>query len=149
MDEERFECIPVVYNTSRWVRKFPNCQEKYAYYIYYIFKIFSLRYLINDILISFTLAFCMQFCRTFCCYILIILNHPFKTKIVKIKTQRLCRQWMRSKGGFPKMSIDYFQSIVLDENVQMLGFLMIASTAGMFSLVCWGPVFIHAALVCS
>ena len=50
------------------------------------------RYLINDILISFTLAFCMQFCRTFCCYILIILNHPFKTKIVKMKTQRLCRQ---------------------------------------------------------
>ena len=53
------------------------------------------------------------------------------------------------KGGFPQLNIDYFQSVVLDENVQMLGFLMIASTAGMFSLVCWGPVFIHAALICS
>ena len=31
----------------------------------------------------------------------------------------------------------------------MVGFLMIASTAGSMALICWGPIFIHAALICS
>ena len=53
------------------------------------------------------------------------------------------------KGGMPKMSIDYGQLIMLDDNVQMIGFLMIASSAGSLAIICWGPIFIHAALVCS
>lgn len=47
------------------------------------------------------------------------------------------------------MSMDYFQAVVLDENVQMLGFLMVASSAGQLAMVCWAPIFIHAGLICS
>ena len=52
------------------------------------------------------------------------------------------------KGGFPKASKEYLQSVVMDENVQMLGFLAIASSAGSLALICWGPIFLHAACVC-
>lgn len=52
------------------------------------------------------------------------------------------------KGGFPRMNMDYMKTVVMDENVQMLGFLAIASSAGSLSLICWAPIFLHAALVC-
>ena len=52
------------------------------------------------------------------------------------------------KGGMPSANQAYLQSIVLDENVQLLGFLGVASSAGSLSLICWGPIFIHAACVC-
>ena len=38
---------------------------------------------------------------------------------------------------------------MLDENTQMLGFLLIASSAGSFSLICWAPVMIHGAMTCA
>ena len=42
----------------------------------------------------------------------------------------------------------YAQSVIMDENVQMLGFLAVASMAGSLALICWIPVFLHAACVC-
>ena len=42
----------------------------------------------------------------------------------------------------------YAQSVVMDENMQCLGFLAIASMAGSLSLICWMPIFLHAACVC-
>ena len=53
------------------------------------------------------------------------------------------------KGGFPRMSMDYAQSIIPDENMQMLSILMIAASAGPFSIVCWAPIIIHGMLVCA
>lgn len=53
------------------------------------------------------------------------------------------------KGGFPKMSGEYLQSVVTDENIQMLGFLAIASSAGKLGLICWMPIMIHGALICA
>ena len=54
------------------------------------------------------------------------------------------------KGGFPRMNMDYVQSILLDENSQMLSLLMIASMANGLAMmmVCWGPIVIHGLLVC-
>lgn len=53
------------------------------------------------------------------------------------------------KGGFPKMNMDYAQSILLDENTQMLGMLAIASSASALTIICWAPVVIHGLLVCA
>jgi len=53
------------------------------------------------------------------------------------------------KGGFPRMNMDYAQSILADENTQMLGLLAIAFSAGPFSLICWGPIVIQGALICA
>lgn len=53
------------------------------------------------------------------------------------------------KGGFPQMSMEYAQRVMLDENTQMLGILGIASSVGRFTLVCWMPILIHGALTCA
>ena len=53
------------------------------------------------------------------------------------------------KGGFPKMSGEYLQSVVTDENIQILGFLAIASSAGKLGLICWMPIMIHGVLICA
>ena len=53
------------------------------------------------------------------------------------------------KGGFPKLNMDYVTSVILDENTQCLGLLAIASSSGSFSLICWSPIFLHAALICT
>ena len=52
------------------------------------------------------------------------------------------------KGGIPALNVDYFQRVILDENTQCLGLLAIASS-GSFSLVCWAPIILHAALTCT
>ena len=53
------------------------------------------------------------------------------------------------KGGMPKFNMEYAQSILLDENTQMLAFLAVASSSGPLSLICWGPILIHGAMVCA
>jgi len=53
------------------------------------------------------------------------------------------------KGGFPQMNMEYAQSIIVDENTQMLGFLAIASSAGKLGLICWMPIMIHGVLICA
>lgn len=47
--------------------------------------------------------------------------------------------------------MDYGQSILLDENTQMLGLLAIASMAGNLSMVmiCYGPIIIQGLLICA
>ena len=53
------------------------------------------------------------------------------------------------KGGIPQLNTQYLQSVMMDENTQTIGFLMIASTSGSLGLMCWMPVVIHAALTCA
>ena len=48
------------------------------------------------------------------------------------------------KGGFPQMNMAYAQSVIPDENTQMLGFLAIGSTAS--SLIGWSPLLVHGLL---
>ena len=51
------------------------------------------------------------------------------------------------KCGMPKFNQEYMQTLVFEENFQLLGLLSVATMQG--SLIAFGPLVIHGLLVCA
>ena len=51
------------------------------------------------------------------------------------------------KCGMPKFSAEYLQTIVFEENLQLVGLLSVATMHG--SLISFAPLVIHGLLICA